>query len=205
MKKINIVGNRYGAITVIGEVGRSKKGLLLYKYRCDCGSERIVTADSIRRSKSCGCTNKGSSTHGGTKTKAYKSWISMKARCRDVNNSAYGGRGISFCNRWLKFENFLEDMGPPPFGTSLDRLDNNKGYSKSNCRWATSAQQGENRRNTILLTLDGETKSLTAWAKKIGTSPSALHHRIVLLKLPPEIALTVPFSRSNSFNKFIVP
>jgi hypothetical protein len=92
-------------------------------------------------------------SHGMTRTPTYVSWVAMKQRClneKDPSYRRYGGRGIKVCRRWLKFENFLTDMGERPSGTSLDRFPNNHGpYAKSNCRWATPRQQAEARRQRI--------------------------------------------------------
>ncbi len=91
----------------------------------------------------------GKTTHGMHKTKTYSSWVSMKSRCLNKNNSGYkkyGGAGITVCDKWMTFEGFLSDMGKRPEGKTLDREDGKKGYSKDNCRWATYSEQNYNRR-----------------------------------------------------------
>lgn len=106
-------------------------------------------------------------THGYEGTPLYESWSNMKARCSNRNNTKYqdyGGRGITYCERWKKFELFLADMGERPVGMTLDRIDNDKGYCQSNCRWATRMEQARNRRSNVLCFYDGVTKSVTEWA-----------------------------------------
>jgi hypothetical protein len=109
------------------------------------------------RTKSCGCWNleaialrntKIHRTHGLSRTRAYQCWTNMLYRCRPDHDQRkyYYDRGICVCERWLLFLNFLEDMGEPPAGMTLDRIDNDKGYEKSNCRWATQLQQRHNQR-----------------------------------------------------------
>lgn len=88
-------------------------------------------------------------THGQTGTPTYFTWVSMHQRCSNPKHDAfdrYGGRGILVCPRWQSFEAFLADMGERPAGTSIDRIDNDRGYEKANCRWATRAVQRNNRR-----------------------------------------------------------
>lgn len=131
--------------------------------------------------------------HGWSRTRIYKLWHGMKSRCQDKNNSAYhryGGRGITVCKRWQKFMNFLKDMGLPPDGHQLDRIDNNGAYSPENCRWATPLEQGQNQRTNRLITYDGQTKTVAAWARETGIHSTSITGRIKS-GWPIEAALTV--------------
>ena len=106
-----------------------------------------------------------------SKTKTYVSWVGLKRRCLDIKYDKYknyGGRGIEVCKRWLKFENFYEDMGERPNGKTLDRIDNNGNYCQKNCRWATNIEQQNNKRNNRFLTYKNETKSIKIWAKNLN-------------------------------------
>lgn len=137
-------------------------------------------------------------THGqcrkGHRSPAYISWISMKSRCTNPNwpgYERYHGRGIRVCERWMNsFVDFLADMGPRPPGTTLDRIDNDKGYEPGNCRWATSRQQAVNKSQTRILVHEGRSMSMVEWAEEIGINYSALQERI--RKWPLARALTEP-------------
>jgi hypothetical protein len=110
--------------------------------------------------------------HGLTKTKEHNIWCKMRSRCNKVYDQCYfryGGRGIKVCERWDKsFNNFFEDMGPSGEGFSIDRSDNEKGYSPDNCRWATKSEQAYNRRNANMVTYKGEEKNLKKWCVELG-------------------------------------
>ena len=158
---VNLIGNRYNRFIVIS-FSEVKNGHSKWNCKCDCGNEKIVLGHSLisGRSQSCGCLQKelaskyslGIKTLGIKKyTKEYTSWGGMKQRCYNINNpdyKNYGGRGITVCDRWLEsFENFIDDMGLKPTPQhSIDRINNNLGYSSENCRWATSKQQNNNTR-----------------------------------------------------------
>lgn len=117
------------------------------------------------------------------KTTEYSTWAGMLQRCTNQNNIAfenYGGRGIDVCERWKIFENFLSDMGRKPKGFSLERIDNNKGYSPENCKWASKAEQNRNNRRNKMLSYNGETLIMKDWAAKAGISYSCLRKRIKL-------------------------
>lgn len=132
---------------------------------------------------------KGNYRHGYFGTPTYKSWSEMKYRCdnpRKGNRHIYFDRGITYVDKWSKFENFLTDMGERPAGTSLDRIDNEKGYTKENCRWATSKQQSRNRRENLLL----KGKTLSEWAEILGIKRSTLAQRFYVYGWSVERTLT---------------
>lgn len=111
----------------------------------------------------------------------HKNWSDMKQRCFNKNNPRYkdwGGRGITICKRWMKFENFLADMGERPKGKSLDRIDNNGNYCKENCRWATRKEQQNNTRQNRIITYKGKTQNLTQWAKELKIDRQKLTNMI---------------------------
>lgn len=135
----------------------------------------------------------GHTGSGGKTTPTYRSWRTMLNRCQNPGHEQYkdyGGRGIKVCDRWLSFENFLEDMGERPEGMTLDREDKEKDYEPSNCRWATWKEQAREKR--VLFTHMGVTRSLSDWAEVLGISVSALHHRIYKYGWPVWKALSTP-------------
>lgn len=130
---------------------------------------------------------------GGRKTPEYNVWASMVCRCRTSSHTSYkyyGARGINVCERWLVFENFLADMGPRPSARhSLERIDNNGNYEPDNVRWATTAQQARNRRNSRLVTWRGRTQTITDWEREIGLGRDTLAAR--LDRWPLDDAMTI--------------
>lgn len=152
----DLTGQRFGRLTVKAKSNnRGSNGSLFWGVTCDCGEKCEIRQDGLLSgvSQSCGCLQKDLMTnnvkHGKHETEIYSTWEGMIQRC--TNPSAYGwkyygGRGITVCERWRTFEHFYADMGDKPNGLTIDRIDNYKGYEKSNCRWATWAQQAANRR-----------------------------------------------------------
>jgi hypothetical protein len=120
--------------------------------------------------------------HGAYGTPEYSCWIAMRKRCYNISNASYmryGGRGISICERWQRFENFLVDMGlRPSTKHSLDRIDNNGNYEPGNCRWATNKQQQVNRNSVRLLTFKGEALPLSDWSVKLRIPRATIRQRL---------------------------
>lgn len=191
MIAIDLIGTRFGRLVVLSPTERTTRWVARWLCRCDCGNEKIVIGLSLRNGKtrSCGCligeAARGRATHGhsrGGGSKTYKVWGNMRVRCHNPNNHAfkhYGGRGITVCERWRhSFENFLADMGERPPGLTLERKDNNAGYSPENCKWATRHEQNENTRTALRLTHNGVTKTINEWAAECGIRRSCLYSRI---------------------------
>jgi hypothetical protein len=134
-------------------------------------------------------------------SQTYKAWSTIIQRCTNLNNEKYpiyGGRGIKVCKRWLKFQNFLKDMGEPPTKHhSIDRINNNGDYCKSNCRWATRKQQQRNKRSNISATYNGVTQLIIDWAQEYQISYHTLRSRIYRLGWPIEKALTKPVQKGE--------
>lgn len=126
-----------------------------------------------------------------TRCHTYQSWNAMRSRCihprnKDFHN--YGGKGITICERWLNdYDAFYDDMGEPPIGFSLDRIDTNGNYEPNNCRWASAKEQQNNRRNNIIIAIDGISKTLGEWATLNSICPRKLRQRYVTHKVPLEI------------------
>lgn len=119
--------------------------------------------------------------HGMFGTPTYKTWAAMKERCANKNSASwkyYGARGITFCKRWIRFENFLADMGEKPRGMTLGRKDNDGPYSPQNCEWQTLTQQNRNYSRNRKITFRGKTMVLMDWAKSLGVSWTCLYNRI---------------------------
>jgi len=162
--------------------------------KCICGNTTEVPRHRLAsgNTKSCGCLKKsvlGESKlkHGmansrvtGYKNRAYGVWQAMKDRCTNPNRKDfkyYGGRNISFCKEWQSFEQFYKDMGEPPEGASLDRIDNSNDYTPANCRWASRSEQISNSRKALKIEINGEVKTLKAWLAVYGVSATVYYRR----------------------------
>jgi hypothetical protein len=189
MQFIEMKGRRFSRWLVLSQGKTDKRKRIFWVCRCDCGIEREVEGTSLRTgtSKSCGCysaevARERETTHGMTGTPLHGIWRSMLTRCFNPASNAYhdyGARGITVCDRWLSFENFYADMNtrPSPDHT-LDRIDNNKGYEPSNCRWATKSEQVSNRRNCIYVDTPTGRITVSEAARRAGISFAAMRSRL---------------------------
>ena len=161
---LDITGQRFGRLVALRDAGRkrnsNKRSTVVWLCRCDCGKEVITTGVLLRagETKSCGCLKRinsgrrthGMSSYGTTRTPEYVTWGMMRKRCNNKNDARYndyGGRGITVCERWNSFENFLADMGPRPKGFSIERVNVDGNYEPSNCKWIPWRDQSKNRRH----------------------------------------------------------
>lgn len=155
-------------------------------FRCLCGNRKIMDLENVKsgRSKTCGCSAKRPKTHGKCGSLTYVSWSAMKQRCAESSLSPqyYRDKGIRVCDRWQNsFEEFLGDMGERPSKQhSIDRIDPNGDYGPENCRWATIVEQARNTSANVLLTHNGETKCIAAWADVLGFDQSVIRDRLRL-------------------------
>lgn len=192
MRRVNKepeIGQRFGRLTILVAVPYPSTRRRYFMCRCDCGQQRRVDLSKLVSglTKSCGCLAKELAAkrfvgkeyglkHGCARDSgvagAYQSWCSMKQRCENPKCPAfkwYGARGISVCERWGKFENFLEDMGHRGKDQSIDRFpDKNGNYEPGNCRWATVKEQMNNTRSNINVTMRGKTMTLAQWCEELG-------------------------------------
>lgn len=194
--KLNLEGSKFSRLTVIEASPSRQQRAVVWRCVCECGNEALVSTGRLRsgHTKSCGCKkvdgpHPSQRTHGhslvdGKATPEYSAWSSMKRRCvnpKASNYRDYGGRGITVCPRWLdSFENFLTDMGQKPSrGHSLDRYPDNDGnYEPGNCRWADGVQQSNNKRSNHLVTIDGETLTVTEAARRKRANIALVRSRI---------------------------
>ncbi len=165
----------------IRDTKERKSGCILAIYKCFCGNVAKLKKAEVHsgHTKSCGCLRQ---KHGLTETPEYGVWRGMKKRCylkTNPNYRLYGARGIKICNGWLNsFSIFFKDMGPRPSkGYSIERIDNNKGYYKENCKWATQKEQGNNQRTNRILEYKGKKLTQRQWSEKLEIKETCISER----------------------------
>ncbi len=206
-KMINLMGKVFGYLTVLSKAKNDSRGEPQWLVVCNCGNTKIVISSSLRsgRTRSCGCStgkflSEKLKRHGMTGTGTWKSWQLMRNRCFNKKSTQYkwyGGRGITVCDRWLKFENFFADMGEKPPGMTLDRKDTNGNYEPDNCRWATWLEQQNNRRNNRMIEFKGQTKTLAQWCRAYDMPYLTVLQRLNKLGWSVEEAFTIRPDYSN--------
>lgn len=181
----NLTGLEFENLTVKKFAGK-RGSHHAWECVCICGTPKTIRGDHLTSGAtvSCGCIRgKSRCTHGKTETREYVTWCNIKSRCYSKNHVSYdryGARGIRVCRRWKNsFENFLADMGERPSKEhSIERVNNLKNYSPSNCKWATRKEQGRNKRNNRVLRFRGKSCCVSEWAELTGLPMKTLHRRI---------------------------
>lgn len=189
----DLTGEKFERLTVI-ERAENKNGRVAWLCNCECGKSVVVIAKDLKNghTKSCGCLQREIATqrmamrktHGKTNTRLYHIWHGIKERCCSVNYvhyKNYGGRGITVCDEWLHdFQAFYDWALANGYADNLtiDRIDNNKGYSPDNCRWVTMKEQQNNRRNNRLITYNGKTQTISQWSEEKNINKRTLIDRL---------------------------
>ncbi len=190
-KFVDLSGQRFGKLTVLERAGTySENGGVMWRCRCDCGKETTVISNSLRsgKTRSCGCLSaeksKERAKHGSTGSRLYRIWSAMIERCTNPNRKGYenyGGRGITVYEEWRKnfssFKEWAESNGYEDTLT-IERKDNDKGYSPDNCRWITFKAQQNHKRDNHLLTCKGETHTIAEWSEITGIRFSTICNRL---------------------------
>lgn len=185
-------GRKFGRLLVLCTAGRTPRREIKWLCRCDCGNRKVVKSTNLERgtTKSCGCLfvemlkqkHESQFRHGLCGTPEHRAWAAMKSRCMDQTHkfyADYGGRGITVCERWQDFRNFIADMGKRPTTKhTLERLDNSLGYVPGNCEWATRKQQANNRRSSRVLEFRGERLTASQWAQRLGHNVNDIYRRL---------------------------
>jgi hypothetical protein len=213
--KIDLTGKVFGRLTVVSENSiKSLSGGIRWNCQCECGKTTIAMGSNLRNgdTKSCGCymidkNTESNITHGMSRSLEYNIWRGINRRCSNPGDKAYhyyGGKGITVCDQWLNsFEAFYEDMGPRPSPDhSIDRRENDKGYYKDNCRWATRVEQQNNRRNNVFYEYKGQQYTIPQLAelpeaKILGITSNVLNKRLHILNWSVENSVNTPIKQYN--------
>lgn len=198
---IDLTNKRFGKWTVLYRFNNPNRHdkRTLWTCQCECGNIKNIDGYTLRtgQSSSCGCSKDGHS-----KTRLYSIWIGIKDRttCKERPRAKdYIGRGITMCEEWKDwevFKNWALNNGYSE-NLSIDRIDNNKGYYPENCRWTNAKEQGANKRNNIVVTINGGTHILSEWCRILRLNRCSVKSRILNQGLTPYEALTIPFVKGN--------
>ena len=197
-----MIGKRFGKLVIKQLIVPGYANKRKYLCQCDCGGTKIVSEDNLKRghTKSCGCHKRG--TYGDSNTRLYGIWNSMLNRCEYKKMPSfkyYGARGIKVCEKWHNFKNFKKWAIENGYSESLtiDRIENSGNYEPTNCRWVTFSEQANNRRNSKVFTVNGETHTIKEWAKIKNVNEGTLRSRIWCRNWSPEMAINTPIGNKG--------
>lgn len=204
---MDIIGKKFGKLTVLKFLGFIKTKSI-YECLCDCGNIKIVKRNSLvsEHTKSCGCLEKGRKTHGKRHTNLYNRWLNMKDRCNNENNSHfkyYGGKNIKLCEKWennfMAFHDWAINNGYKKH-LSIERKNNDLGYSEENCEWIPKEMQSKNKTNNIIIDFNGERMLLIDFAIKHNMVPSSVYGRYAKGKRGEELIKKSKVMIKNNIN-----
>lgn len=182
---VDLTDRTFGRLKVSAIYGKDKRGRALWLCKCECGREKVAQGYMLTSGdvKSCGCLGRGIGNyrHGFNRTRVYRIWSHMITRCFNPKSNRwpnYGGRGITVCDGWKKFENFLSDMGEPPTGMSIERIDNDGHYGPDNCKWSSRIEQSRNKRNNRLIEYHGLAMTAPEWSELTGINVGTIKSRL---------------------------
>ena len=189
MRGIDLAGKKFGRLNVLEYTGADARGNSMFLCECDCGNKKIVRGNYLRNgmTKSCGCYREDViKTHGLSDNPLYKVWANMNERCTNAslnNYKRYGGRGIKVCEEWSadvsKFIEWSMENGYRN-GLSIDRIDNDKDYEPSNCKWSTRKEQARNTSTNVFIDFGGKNMTIAEWSEKLGIKYDVLYKRYKL-------------------------
>jgi hypothetical protein len=179
----DLTGQKFTRLTVLRRTGKKRGTQIEWLCRCDCGNEKIAITRALtsKHTRSCGCLPTHHVKHGATNTRFYKIWKDMKIRSRPNKwqPPSYARKNITMCERWNDFHNFYSDMFPTyREDLTLDRIDNCGNYEPGNCRWATIAEQQQNKETNTFFTIGGKTMTMSEWCRGYNINISTVRARL---------------------------
>lgn len=196
-REVALVGHKFGRLLVIDRAVSNGDYERKWLCACDCGGRAVVTTYMLQsgHTRSCGCLTR--TVDGRSGEDLYNRWSTMIDRCyndQNISYSNYGGRGISVCRRWHKYNNYADDVGiPPSSDCSLDRIDNSGDYTPGNVRWSTAKQQARNTRRNYNLEYNSRMQCLAAWCEELGLPYKKVWYRLRRLGWSPAKAFTATY------------
>lgn len=214
----DLAGKRINHLTVLKRVpdhvtkGGYRK--TAYLCRCDCGNEKIILSESLAtgNTKACGCLSKTGlkkrKTHGMSNDRNFRIWVAMRQRCSNPRNTYYknyGGRGITVCKEWEgSYETFRDWSLANGYSDELtiDRIDNNKGYSPDNCRWISRKEQMRNTRLNHFIKANGEMRTIVGWSETKGIPAYVIRNRLIY-GWSNEDAVNIPVGEVSNYKSYL--
>lgn len=205
---IDITGQKFNKLKVLKRIENSSFRKARWLCQCECGNFTEVSGDNLRNGnvKSCGCLivdkNKQRATHRKSNIRLYNIWRSMKARCNCKTNPSYknyGERGIKICSDWIIFENFYNWAINNGYkeNLSIERIDVNGNYEPSNCKWIPLSKQAYNKRDSLIININGEEKCLAEWCKLYNVKYTTIYRRITIGKMNIQEAINKSIENKN--------